>query len=57
MKNTNCTCVPGTGVRCPEATDLWAAANDVYYSKGFDAWSKALEPYNEHMTKVDGIPR
>lgn len=46
-----CACVPGAS-RCPEADGLWVAANAVYYSKGYDAWQKALEPYNEHMAGV-----
>lgn len=39
--------------RCATAEGLWAAANAVYYSQGYDAWQKALEPYNEHNERAE----
>lgn len=46
-------CGCGGQSRCPEADGLWAAANAVYYSQGYDAWLEALLPYNEHLANAD----
>ena len=47
----SCGCVSGES-RCPEADQLWSAADAIYRSQGYDAWQNALLPYNEHMAHV-----
>lgn len=50
LKSAPCDC--SSSSRCAEADRLWASANAVYYSQGYDAWIEALGPYREHMSRV-----
>lgn len=51
-KAQTCGCSRSPSARCDAANRLWEAANHIYYSQGYDAWMKALEPYNEHKAGV-----
>lgn len=35
--------------RCAEGNALWESAYAVYRGSGYDAWMKALEPFNAHV--------
>lgn len=47
------TCGCSGASRCPRADALWSAANAVYYSEGYDAWTDALSDYRGHMAGED----